>query len=97
MGLAKFMRQVIMTIDPHSEERAYQASIAKYYARPSHPGNQWLFATPLPEVELEELRIKAMAFHATAGEFTCHGCKLAQICCLVYDSYNTQGDCLLSK
>jgi hypothetical protein len=36
-------------------------------------------------------------FTECEGEFTCDDCNIACWCTLVYDAYNTNGDCLLSK
>jgi hypothetical protein len=60
--------------------------------------------TPISREELLELRKKILLELGNYGvtivvpsEFTCDSCKLAPKCKLVFDPYNTGGDCLLGK
>lgn len=64
--------------------------------------NDWLRSEPLGTFALETLRKEATVHHEELTgvkdvKFTCDGCAMAGRCTLVYDSYNTNGDCLLEK
>lgn len=67
------------------------------------PNDPWLRKHPLTDEQLTEEREKMVSFlvveHGWCGDvkFTCDGCELAKTCTLVFDGYNTDGDCLLSK
>lgn len=63
--------------------------------------DQWLWDSPRTAEELAAAR-KASIEHPQVGlpsdtTFTCDGCHLVSKCTLAFDSYNTDGDCLLSK
>jgi hypothetical protein len=66
------------------------------------PKDRWLFAEPLSDSELNVVRLKAEVGSMDVrgrpvGEFNCFACKLQRRCVLAYDSWNTNGDCLLDK
>lgn len=67
------------------------------------PGDSWTFATPATAEELAIERedaasqLRFLSFENWDGTFTCDGCIRAPICTLVYDLYNTDGDCLWEK
>lgn len=67
-----------------------------------HPGDPASNGPRTPEV-MTQMRREATAHmeqqaHAKQPiHFTCDGCGFAPLCPLVYDSYNTQGDCLWEK
>lgn len=62
----------------------------------------WLRKTPLTREQLEALRKEKIVFASKLLEkepdqFTCDACRIADICKLAFDSYNTSGDCLYEK
>lgn len=62
----------------------------------------WLRKVPLTPDQLADIRKEKIVFAAELlkeppTQFTCDGCKIADICKLVFDSYNTNGDCLYEK
>jgi hypothetical protein len=63
--------------------------------------DQWTRKTPITFQELADLRKKAIeALDKTVGSpvsFTCDNCPWATVCTLVFDGYNTSGDCLWEK
>lgn len=73
------------------------------------PNDQWsAFAEPLSEAELAGVRraatdlLDALSYtdiHWTAVNegYSCDGCGARATCPLVFDSYNTDGDCLMEK
>lgn len=58
-------------------------------------------AVPLTEEQLEKARISALAkgmiFATAPPTYTCDDCSRRFICKLVFDMYNTNGDCLWVK
>lgn len=59
-----------------------------------------LFVTPLTPEQLAELRAWALrdpSWVEPPKEYTCDGCALAPTCSLVFDGWNTDGDCLYIK
>ena len=59
-----------------------------------------LFVTPLTPEQLAELRAWALrdpSWVEPPTEYTCDGCALAPTCSLVFDAWNTIGDCLYAK
>lgn len=69
-----------------------------------HIGEEWIHAAPITQEQLEERQSAALVYHQElTGRpmelhlFTCHDCPGRRFCVLAYDSYNTQGDCLLNK
>jgi hypothetical protein len=70
--------------------------------RVQDPNDPYLYLVPLTTKELADERARAVAFHAAHFDlidegFTCDDCKTAPVCSLVFDGYNTDGDCLLDK
>lgn len=60
--------------------------------------DEWTRSIPITDAELANLRFKAIQdIDCGEIEFTCDGCARAKICTLVYDGYNTNGDCLYDK
>ncbi len=56
---------------------------------------------PLTDAQLAADRAKIVAMYAEHGEaidaFTCDDCGARFTCTLVFDAYNTDGDCLAEK
>jgi hypothetical protein len=78
-------------------------TVAEFNQREVRPNDRWLFKEPLTLEQLAEYR-KNLAVHTqehrdmpVVGQLTCDGCGLAPICSLVFDDYNTEGDCLYDK
>lgn len=78
-------------------------TVEEFHKRETQPDNKWLFNEPLTKEQLDEYR-KNLAEHVKdhwtipeVGQLTCDGCGLAPICSLVFDAYNTNGDCLYDK
>jgi len=68
------------------------------------PKDKWLYDDEATSEQLAEQRVLAINGFGEPRmqmrpdiKFTCDGCGLANKCTLVFDSYNTDGDCLLSK
>jgi len=64
--------------------------------------DRWTYRSPLTKTELAEERADTQAwelenFGMKADKYTCDECGHAQVCTLVFDSYNTSGDCLMEK
>ena len=62
----------------------------------------WKRDKPLTEDELAAKRKEALAFYEEQGIhcsdlFTCDDCPSRFVCTLVFDAYNTNGDCLMEK
>ena len=67
--------------------------------KPIDPNNKWSdLHPPLTEEQLAGYREEAGARneYAPAG-YTCDKCADRYVCPLVFDGYNTDGDCLASK
>lgn len=56
---------------------------------------------PHTDAQLASIRSKSIAAHARYGHvikaFTCDDCGYRHKCPLVFDGYNTDGDCLMDK
>lgn len=75
--------------------------------RPTNPDDQWSpLEPPLTEDQLSKAREASLSlqtedspllFSADGREFTCDGCASRYICPLVFDWYNTGGDCIMEK
>lgn len=78
-------------------------TVKEFEQRERETNNQWLFKEPITQEQLAEFR-KNLAEHVkehwdmpAVGELTCDKCGLASVCSLVFDAYNTNGDCLYDK
>jgi hypothetical protein len=64
---------------------------------------EWVREAPRSSEEMTRLRVEAAIHYAEEHsgsaevKFTCDHCELSPRCELVFDCYNTEGDCLLSK
>lgn len=65
--------------------------------RETDPNDRWLWKEPMTEIELLRSRLEIIENQMYRGKLTCCECGLANKCTLAFDSYNTNGDCLLSK
>jgi len=62
------------------------------------PNNKWSDLEPLTEEQLVEHRKKMTKRSEFDPEYyTCDQCQDRYVCPLVFDLYNTDGDCLASK
>lgn len=64
------------------------------------PANEWSdFQPPLTEDQLAAARdaSRQMESGCAPESFTCDDCAARYVCCLVFDWYNTDGDCLAIK
>lgn len=66
------------------------------------PGNRWLLKVPRTPAQMKAFRKTVIARVAeitgtSPAKFTCDDCKIANICTLAFDGYNTDGDCLYDK
>lgn len=64
------------------------------------PADEWLWLHERNEDEMQDALKRGLSHlprGAKAEDFTCHECKLRLKCTLAYDSWNTNGDCLLDK
>jgi len=63
--------------------------------------DNYIRKVPLTEEQLRVQRKESIESAKEHGmevaKFTCDGCNLATTCKLVFDLYNTDGDCLLEK
>jgi len=66
-----------------------------FTCREHEPENPWKFKQPWGHQSLVMLR-EALT-DLPLGELTCDNCATAPKCSLVFDAYNTNGDCLLEK
>lgn len=61
----------------------------------------WTRQAPITDAALSAIKADAVdelkQFGSETDTFTCDGCSRAKICLLVYDQYNTNGDCLYDK
>ena len=72
--------------------------------RPIPPDSFKPLETPRTPKDLRELATDALEAYrefaedpSATPEFTCDTCTQASICCLAFDLYNTDGDCLMEK
>lgn len=63
---------------------------------PNWPFNREWKPDDLPVMRREAIRRSAEAGH-TITEFTCDNCASRLTCDLVFDGYNTDGDCIADK
>lgn len=72
-------------------------------ARETDPADEWMYARGATPRELVALRLRGerdviVEYQiADVADFTCDDCTDAARCTLVFDPYNTGGDCLASK
>lgn len=59
--------------------------------------DEWTRRRELTDPELADLRSQAVEEGTALESFTCFNCPRERVCILVYDPYNTSGDCLWEK
>lgn len=69
--------------------------------RDTDPNDRWLYAADATAEQLVERRNRPHPSREPGvkphGHYTCDTCAIAPRCTLVFDDYNTDGDCLLEK
>lgn len=74
-----------------------------FAAKGTDPNDEWSYDIPLSPDEVQEYakwrleEMREVEPYFQIEQFTCLNCSHAPKCKLLYDSYNTQGDCLASK
>jgi hypothetical protein len=66
--------------------------------RPIDPSDEFsALQPPLTDEQLIELEWISGAMDSGAPRYTCTSCASRRVCPVVFDSYNTDGDCLMEK